>query len=311
LKRETREVDDSRPGYLETKAGGVLDQRVEELYALLAPCRVCPRRCEVNRLEGETGYCDAPLEVFVSSAFPHFGEERPLVGRFGSGTVFLTGCSLRCVFCQNFHISVGREGTPQSIGALASAMVELQKRGCHNINLVTPTHYVPQIVKAVSAAADYGLVVPLVYNCGGYESLEVLRLLDGIIDVYMPDIKFLDPGLSKRFCNAPDYPSVAREAVLEMQRQVGDLVTDQDGVAIRGLLIRHLVMPSNLENTRDVLRFIRDEISEDAFVNIMAQYHPCYRAYDYPEIAHPITTEEYRLALQFARDMGLRRAGGH
>lgn len=304
-------MDDSWPAYLRTKATGLLDQRIEELYALLAPCRLCPRRCGVNRLEGEAGYCRSLAKVVVSSAFAHFGEERPLVGKYGSGTIFLAGCSLRCVFCQNFDISIEMDGAPQSVETLAKVMLELQSRGCHNINLVTPTHYVPQIVKALGKAVDLGLTIPIVYNCGGYESLEVVRLLDGIVDVYMPDIKFLDPHLCRRFCNAPDYPEAAREAVKEMQRQVGDLVTDDEGIAVRGLIIRHLVMPSFLENSRQILKFVRDEVSEDAFVNIMTQYHPCYRAFDYPEIARQITTDEYRSALNYAHDLGLTRARGY
>jgi putative pyruvate formate lyase activating enzyme len=203
------------------------------------------------------------------------------------------------------------DGVTVSSEDLAKAMLELQKRGCHNINLVTPTHYVPQIVSALGRAADLGLMIPVVYNCSGYESLEVLQLLDGIIDIYMPDIKFLESDLSKRFCNAVDYPEVVQQAVKEMQRQVGDLVTDHQGIALRGLVIRHLVMPSCLENTRKVIRFLHDEISKEAFVNIMAQYYPHYRACDFPEIARRITPEEYQSALKLAEDLGLRRAGGH
>jgi putative pyruvate formate lyase activating enzyme len=203
------------------------------------------------------------------------------------------------------------DGVTVSSEDLAKAMLDLQGRGCHNINLVTPTHYVPQIVRALGRAADLGLMIPVVYNCSGYESLEVLQLLDGSIDIYMPDIKFLEPDLSKRFCNAADYPEVVQEAVKEMQRQVGDLVTDHGGIALRGLIIRHLVMPSCLENTRKVIQFIHDEISPEAFVNIMAQYYPHYRASEFPQIARRVTLEEYQSALKFAEDLGLRRAGGH
>ncbi|HAR94597.1 MAG TPA: radical SAM protein [Deltaproteobacteria bacterium] len=299
------------PAYLGTQAKGVFDQRADELQRLLAPCRLCPRQCKVNRIEGEQGYCRAPSEVVISGVSAHFGEEQPLVGTYGSGTIFFAGCGLRCVFCQNHDISMRLDGVAVSREGLAQAMLALQERGCHNINLVTPTHYVPQIVRALGCAAELGLKIPVVYNCGGYESLEVLQLLDGIIDIYMPDVKFLEPDLSKRFCNAADYPAVVQEAVKEMQRQAGDLVTDRQGIALRGLIIRHLVMPSCLENTRKVIRFIHDEISKEAFVNIMAQYYPHYRACDFPEIARRITPEEYRSALQFAEDVGLRRAGGH
>lgn len=299
------------PSYLDAKANGSLDRAVDELYELLAPCRLCPRLCKANRVKGEPGFCRSPSEVVISGVFAHFGEESPLVGTHGSGTIFFSGCNLRCVFCQNFDISIGLGADPCSSETLTKAMLELQKKGCHNINLVTPTHYVPQIVKAFSSAADQGLTLPIVYNCSGYESLDVLHLLDGIVDVYMPDIKFLDPALSKKFCNAADYPQVVREVIKEMQRQVGDLVTDHSGVALRGLVIRHLVMPSYPENTEKVLQFIRDEISENAFVNIMSQYYPCHRASEYPEIARRVTAEEYRSALNFAEDLGLRRAGRH
>ncbi len=299
------------PVYLETKVKGVFDQRADTLWGLLAPCRLCPRQCKVNRIGGEQGYCRSPSEVVISGVSAHFGEERPLVGTYGSGTIFFAGCGLRCVFCQNHDISMRLDGATVSSEDLAKAMLELQKRGCHNINLVTPTHYVPQIVRALGCAADLGLTIPIVYNCGGYESLEVLKLLDGIIDIYMPDIKFLEPELAKRFCSAADYPVVVQQAVKEMQRQVGDLVTDPEGIARRGLIIRHLVMPSCLENTRKVIQFIHDEISSEAFVNIMAQYYPYYRAKEFPQIARRITVDEYRSALQFAEDMGLRRAGAH
>lgn len=302
-------MKEAAPAYIDAKTSGLLAQRADQLDSLLASCRLCPRHCKVNRIKGELGHCRSPAEMLISKVFAHFGEESPLVGVHGSGTVFFSGCGLRCVFCQNFDISMRSEGVESSSETLAKVMLELQERGCHNINLVTPTHYVPRIVKALSRAADLGLVIPIVYNCSGYESVEVLRLLDGIIDIYMPDIKFLEIALSTKFCNAPDYPEVVRKAVTEMHRQVGDLITDPSGVASRGLIIRHLVMPSCLENTKKVMRFIHDEISKDAFVNIMSQYYPCHRAFEYPEIARRITGEEYRSALKIAEDLGLRRAG--
>jgi putative pyruvate formate lyase activating enzyme len=299
------------PSYLRTHANGSLEQRTARLEEKLGSCTLCPRECRVNRLEGDLGYCQAPAELVISSVFAHYGEEAPLAGFGGSGTIFLTHCNLKCVFCQNYEISVGGDGAPCSHKKLAAAMIDLQRRGCHNINFVTPTHYVPQILRSLSLAIEQGLSIPLVYNCGGYESLEVVRLLDGIVDIYMPDIKFLSKELARRFCNAPDYPEVIREVVMEMQRQVGDLVTDERGIALRGLIIRHLVMPSLGENTREVLAFIREDISRDAFVNVMAQYHPCYRAFEYQEIAGRPAMKEYAEAGEYARKIGLTRAGSH
>lgn len=299
------------PAYRRTKAEGLLDQKIEELESRLNPCTLCPRQCRVNRAVGESGYCKAPYDLYVSSVSPHFGEESPLVGTNGSGTIFLTHCNLKCSFCQNYDISILGDGSPCSYGRLATLMVELEAGGCHNINLVTPTHYVPQIMRSLSVAIDRGLSIPIVYNCGGYESLETIKSLEGIVDIYMPDIKFLDGALSRRFCRAENYPEVVKAVVREMQRQVGDLLIDPSGIAQRGLLIRHLVMPSCGEDTRNVLQFIRDEISHDAFVNIMAQYHPCYKAGEYFEISRRITAQEYREALEFARSIGLSRASHH
>jgi putative pyruvate formate lyase activating enzyme len=295
--------------YLATKSKGILDERAAQLERMLASCTLCPRQCRVNRLKGALGYCQAPAELMISSVFAHYGEETPLVGIGGSGTIFLTHCNLKCCFCQNYEISMGGEGLIYSHKKLAASMIDLQQRGCHNINFVTPTHYVPEILRSLSLAIDQGLSIPLVYNCSGYESLEVVRLLEEIIDIYMPDIKFLKRELSDRYCNAPDYPDVAKEVLREMQRQVGDLVTDERGIAERGLLIRHLVMPSHAENTKDVLTFLRQEISQDAFVNIMAQYHPCYQAYRFEEISHRPTMKEYGEAVEYARRIELRRAG--
>jgi putative pyruvate formate lyase activating enzyme len=299
------------PVYLRTKEAGLLDRKIEDLESYLTPCVLCPRQCKTNRAANELGYCKGPYNLFIASAFPHFGEESPLVGIHGSGTIFLSHCNLKCMFCQNYDISIYGDGAPCSDRQVAAIMLELQGRGCHNINLVTPTHYVPQLVKALSLAIDMGLAIPIVYNCGGYESLEVIRLLEGIVDIYMPDIKFLDPLLSKRLCNANNYPDVVTSVVKEMQRQVGDLTMNQRGIATRGLLIRHLVMPSCREDTKHILRFIRKEISQNAFVNIMAQYHPCNRAQDYSEIAQRISSTEYSEALNYARELGLLRAASH
>jgi putative pyruvate formate lyase activating enzyme len=299
------------PLYIETALDGALEERIAELDSLTRPCILCPRKCMVERAESELGFCRAPYDVYVSSAFPHFGEEKELSGINGSGTVFFSHCNLRCAFCQNYEISIRGEGSRCSSGELAAVMVDLQQRGCHNINLVTPTHYVPQIMKALSRAIGMGLSVPLVYNCSGYESLEVIRLLDGIIDIYMPDFKFMSGELSQRFCRAPDYAQVLQPVLKEMQRQVGDLVTDENGIARRGLLIRHLVMPSCAEDTRNILRLIRDELSEQTHVNIMAQYHPCHRADEFEELSRRPTASECLEALDFARAIGLKRAFIH
>ena len=243
----------------------------------------------------------------VSSAFSHFGEEPPLVGSHGSGTIFLTHCNLKCVFCQNYDISHLGDGKPITSTELAQYMIGLQQRGCHNINFVTPTHYVPQIVAALPEAIELGLTVPLVYNCGGYESLEVIKLLDGIFDIYMPDTKFSQEKQGARYGNAPDYPQVLHEVLREMHRQVGDLVLNEEGISYHGLLIRHLVMPDGVAGTRAIMAFIAQHVSIDSYVNIMDQYRPLYRAGEYPEIDRPISSREYREAISIAKAEGLHR----
>jgi putative pyruvate formate lyase activating enzyme len=299
------------PLYIGSYSNGILQERLERLESLLNPCTLCPRQCKANRLVGDLGYCKAPYDLFISSASPHFGEEAPLVGNNGSGTIFLTHCNLKCIFCQNDDISIYGEGARCTYGKLAALMVDLQDRGCHNINLVTPTHYVPQIIKALSIAIGSGLSIPLVYNTSGYDSIDAIRLLDGIIDIYMPDIKFLDSGLSQRFCKAGDYPEVVREVISEMQRQVGDLSLDKNGIAEKGLIIRHLVMPACGEDTKKIMEFIRDEVSQNAFVNIMAQYHPCHRAGEFEEIARRTSLKEHAEAIEYARGIGLLRASNY
>jgi putative pyruvate formate lyase activating enzyme len=243
----------------------------------------------------------------VSSFSPHFGEEEPLVGRGGSGTIFLTSCNLRCVFCQNYDISHRMEGEEVEAKDLAAMMLRLQALGCHNINFVTPTHQVPQILEALALAAGQGLRLPLVYNCGGYEAVATLRLLDGIVDIYMPDFKFADSEAAATYADAPDYPDVARAAIREMHRQVGDLVLDEHGIAQRGLLVRHLVMPNGLAGTRKVMRFLAQEISRNTYVNVMAQYRPCGLAHRHPAIARGITATEYREAVEAALEEGIHR----
>lgn len=283
-----------------------LKNRHKQLCKILESCELCPRKCKANRLKGEKGYCGTGKELEISSIGPHFGEEPELVGRGGSGTVFLTHCNLKCVFCQNEHISHFGEGQEVSAKNLAKGLVNLQKIGCHNINFVTPTHYAPQIIEAVILAKEQGLNLPLVFNCGGYESLEVIKLLDGIVDIYMPDIKFASHELVKKYCNAEDYFERAKEAVKEMYRQVGDLVVE-DGIAKKGLLIRHLVMPGLVEDSKKILDFIANDISKNTYVNIMDQYRPSHEAGEFSEINRRITSDEYKSVLEYARKIGLRR----
>ncbi len=286
------------------------EERVRALYELASPCRLCPRRCLARRAQGERGFCRTGLRPWVASFGPHFGEERELVGRYGSGTIFFSGCNLGCVFCQNFTISQLGEGQEISVEELAKIMLRLQDMGCHNVNLVTPTHQAPMIVEAVGIAREEGLEIPLVWNCGGYEAVEALELLAGVVDIYMPDFKYGDNAAAAKFSNAPDYFQRAREALSVMHRQVGDLVV-RNGIAVRGLIVRHLVLPQGLAGTEKVLRFLREEISPDTYVNIMAQYYPTHRAWEYPELSRRITSGEYREALALAQALGLRRAGPH
>ncbi len=283
---------------------------VEELNKILQECRLCPRECGVDRLSGEQGFCRTGAAPIVSSWGPHFGEERPLVGRHGSGTIFFTHCNLGCLFCQNGSISHNGEGSEKSVEELSRIMRALQERGCHNINLVTPTHQVPAIVEAILTARERGLNVPIVYNCGGYESVATLKLLEGIIDIYMPDIKYMSSEHAQKYSYAGDYPDVVKAAVREMHRQVGDLVLETNGVAVKGLLVRHLVMPGNIADTQRVASFLAREVSRRTYVNIMDQYRPCYKAYDFPELSRRITGEEYRDAVAAARRAGLTRLDG-
>ena len=282
-----------------------LQERAERLYASLASCAICPRRCEVNRLEGELGFCGVGAEALFASAGPHFGEEDVLVGRGGSGTIFFAGCNLGCIFCQNHEISHGRNGRPVSPEHLAAVMVRLQARGCCNINFVTPTHVTPQMMLAILRARERGLRVPIVYN-GGYESLDPLRALDGFVDIYMPDAKYAD-GAAARLSDAPDYPEVMFAALREMHRQVGDLDI-RNGVATRGLLVRHLVLPNGLAGSRAILDFLAASISPRTYVNVMAQYRPCYRAPECPEVDRSPTRQEFAEAHAYAAGLGLRLA---
>ena len=270
-------------------------------------CCLCPRHCGVNRLAGEGGKCHITSQVVISSYGPHFGEEAPLVGRHGSGTIFFTYCNLRCAFCQNYTISQLGEGRAVDSEELAEMMLSLQAKGCHNINLVSPTHVVPYIVDAVELAVSKGLYLPLVYNSGGYDSVETLGLLDGIIDIYMPDMKYSDEKTAEQLSGIKDYPKVNKAAIKEMHRQVGDLQMDKQGVAHRGLLVRHLVLPNRIAGTQEVVRFLAQKVSTNTYLNIMAQYRPAYKAFDISQLARPVNRQEFYEAIDLAHQQGLYR----
>ena len=293
--------------YIETKEKGLLRDKINKARHLLKSCELCPRACKVDRLSGELGECSTGEEAVVSSFNPHFGEEPPLVGAFGSGTIFFTHCNLKCNFCQNYDISHEGNGEECGLGQLAGMMLILQNNGCHNINFVTPTHVVPQILSALDMAIDGGLRIPLVYNSSGYDKVETLKLLEGVIDIYMPDFKFWDPAISEQTCNAPDYPQIAAKAVVEMHRQVGDLQLDENGIATRGLLLRHLVMPSGMAGTGEVMSFIANHVSKNTYVNIMDQYRPCGKALHVKELARRVSVTEFNTAVKEAKDAGISR----
>ncbi len=281
-----------------------MQEKIKQAYKLLDACRLCPRECGINRVKGELGFCRAGLLPMVSSFHPHFGEEPPISGSRGSGTIFFTQCNLRCVFCQNYPISHMGEGREVSIEELAATMLRLQGQGCHNINLVTPTHYTPQILEALILARQRGLNIPMVYNCGGYEGVETLDLLEGVVDIYMPDMKYSNSKAAERFSSAPNYFEISKKAVKEMYGQVGDLKIEK-GIAIKGLLIRHLVLPDNLAGSEAIFDFIAEELSPQTYVNIMAQYYPCHMALRFPEISRRITHREYIDTLKLAKKKGL------
>ena len=287
-----------------------LDETARRLKDRLRSCDICPRNCGVDRTKGGRGVCRTGLRAVVSSFGPHFGEESPLVGSNGSGTVFFSGCSLRCVFCQNYEISHLQDGEETDASRLAGIFLAVQRMGCHNLNLVTPTHVTPQIVEALGIAAAKGFSLPVVYNCGGYERVETLRELSGIVDIYMPDLKFLDSGRAARYCCAPDYPDVAREALREMSRQVGPLTLDRVGITVRGLLVRHLVMPGDASTTRQVIDFLADDIGTVTYLNLMDQYRPCGRAAEYPELARRTSKKEWEDARAHALRKGMTRLDG-
>ncbi len=295
------------PGYVQLQESGKLSKRADELWDIMSNCRLCPRECGANRHRGQTGFCQSPgNRLFISSAMPHFGEERPLVGRGGSGTIFLTHCSLRCVFCQNYEISHLGRGHERGVEEMAGMMLQLQRLGCHNINFVTPTHYSAFILKALNEASARGLRVPVVYNTCGWERLEILALLDGVVDIYLPDFKFWDSDHSIELtAGTDDYPDLTKEAILEMHRQVGVARPNRNGVMQRGLMIRHLVMPNEVGGSVEILDWVTENLPKDTYVNIMAQYNPYHKAFDFPEISRRITGEEYRQVVDHAKELGL------
>ncbi|RJP31426.1 MAG: 4Fe-4S cluster-binding domain-containing protein [Candidatus Omnitrophota bacterium] len=290
-----------------TLAIETIRERSRQAWDMLESCRLCPRACGINRLKNEQGVCGIGATALVSSAFPHHGEENCLRGVHGSGAIFFSGCNLNCIYCQNYTLSHLHEGDEATDELIAVFMLQLQKMGCHNVNFVTPTHVVPQILDAVAIAVENGFQLPLVYNTGGYDSVEVLRLLEGIIDIYMPDFKYGDSTVAERFSQAGDYPEIARNAVKEMHRQVGDLVLDDHGIARRGLLIRHLVLPNNQAGTQEIMRFLAEKISPNTFVNIMGQYRPCWKANAVEEINRPARVSEIQQAREVALQSGLNR----
>ena len=295
------------PAYAKLEQIGELGQRVEKAYSIFEECRLCPRNCGANRIIGERGYCKAPSQVMVYSAHPHFGEEISLVGKGGSGTIFFSNCNLRCVFCQNWPIAIEGHGKGHSDNQLAAMMLHLQNIGCHNVNLVTPTHVMPNIINATRIAFQNGLRIPLVYNTSGYESVESLEILDGVVDIYLPDFKYMDADIAAKFSSgAFDYPDIAKSAIREMHRQVGLHQMDSRGIAQRGVMIRHLVMPNKVAGTHAFVKWVAENLPKNTYVNIMHQYHVDYKAFDYPEIWRAITVDEYLEAMQWAHEAGLK-----
>ncbi len=268
-------------------------------------CAICPRKCGVNRTDGKLGYCRAPFNPVVYSYIAHHGEEPPLSGIRGSGTIFFTHCNMKCVYCQNYIFSQLDNGDEVSIEKLASIMLDLQSTGCHNINLVSPTHFVPWILKALKIALKEGLYIPIVYNTSGYDSLEMIKILDGIIDIYLPDMRYSDNRMAKAYSDAPDYVEHNRAAVKEMQAQAGDLVLDERTIAIKGLIIRLLVLPNDISGTVETLKFIKQNVSKNAYLSIMSQYYPTFKAYDFKEISHGVTPKEYKIKVDEAHRLGL------
>ncbi len=296
---------DKMLAYRKALDSGLLDRNIEKAYARLDSCDLCPRGCGVNRLQEEKGVCNTGKQAVVASYMPHFGEEKPLVLNNGSGTLFIANCNMLCNFCQNFDISHEGDGHEVTDDQLAFMMLELQRAGCLNINIVSPTHVVPQLLGSLKIAAEKGLSIPLVYNTGGYDAVSTLKLLDGIVDIYMADFKFWDNEISEKCCGITDYKEVVTKALIEMHRQVGVLTVDERGAAVKGVIVRHLVLPDNLAGTPQVMKFISKKISPDTYVNIMGQYRPCGKAYEIKELAKSLSVKAFHQALSDAETAGL------
>ena len=294
------------PGYLKLQSTGELKKRGDDLWKMMESCSLCPRECGAERLSGERGFCQASSNLEIASYHAHFGEEKPLVGKGGSGTIFLSNCGLRCVFCINWEISQGGEGTQRTIDEFAEMMLDLQHAGCHNINIVTPTHYSAHILLALDKAAVRGLRIPLVYNTCGWERLDILKKLEGIVDIYLPDFKYADSEMAGKYSSdAYSYPEITKTALLEMHRQVGAAIPAANGLMTKGLIIRHLVMPNNVGGTKKVIEWIASNLPKNTYLNLMSQYRPMHKSFDYPEISRRITHQEYNAAIQWAVKVGL------
>ncbi|PRX29289.1 putative pyruvate formate lyase activating enzyme [Orenia metallireducens] len=293
-----------QPSYIGLYKSGELEERVEKAYQILEDCTLCPHHCHVDRSKGELGYCKTGDKIRIASFGPHFGEEGPLVGSYGSGTIFFSGCNLRCVYCQNYDISQVPAGDEIDKKKLAQIMLSLQKQGCHNINFVTPSHMIHALLAAILEGVKKGLRIPIVYNSGGYDDLEVLQLLDGVVDIYMPDLKYADEETGLKYSKVERYMTIVKTALKEMHRQVGDLQI-RDGLATKGLIIRHLILPENLAGTEEVINFIAQELSPNTYVNIMEQYYPAYKAKEYKELSRSITSTEFDYAIKLAKNAGL------
>jgi len=295
---------DNQPLYIELYNSGELDKRIEYFENLYKSCTLCPHQCEINRFKSKNGFCISSEKAIIASFNAHFGEEAPLVGTNGSGTIFFSACNLRCVYCQNYEISQLREGTEIENEQLAEIMLTLQNQGCHNINFVSPTHVILPILKALKLAIENDLNLPLVYNSGGYDSVESLKMLEGIFDIYMPDIKYYENKTGFELSEAENYPEISQQAIKEMHRQVGELRLDNDGIAHKGLLVRHLVLPGYIEESKKIVDFIAS-ISKNTYLNIMAQYRPAYKAFECAKIARSLTMAEYNEVMDYAKRMGV------
>lgn len=295
----------SYPRYLEAHKSGNLGKVIEKTLSLLERCVICPRRCKVNRLKGELGFCQTGLKPKVCSFMPHRGEEPPISGTRGSGTIFFSNCNMACVYCQNYEFSQLGQGREVDLETLADFMLQLQNMGCHNINLVTPTHVMPQILKSLYLAVEAGLKLPIVYNTGGFELPEIIKLLDGIIDIYLADMRYADAENALKYSSAVDYPQFNQEAVKEMHRQVGRLELDAEGIIKKGLIIRHLVLPNRLSGTEGLMRFISQELSKDTYISLMSQYAPYFKAQQFKELNRRIIHAEYEEAVDLMHKYGL------